>query len=178
MPSCRDALAVDMAVGEFGLKYHGGATGKSWNGGLGEYLYFQSQAGKGVFRPNVGAAIEFISGNASVGSSTVSGTAFSGGIWPGVDMFPFRTEKFQPFIEVHGVMTWNYAALSPLATKSDETSIGLLFGYQIGGGTDIRVGKGERAIRIHTSYSAYSGKIAGQAGFQFNAFALGLGLVF
>ena len=96
-----------------------------------------------------------------------------------MDIFPFRTEKFQPFVEVHGVITWNYASLSPLPVVSDQTSLGLAFGFQVGGGTDIRIGRGgERAIRIHTSYSNYTGKIAGQAGFQYNAFALSLGLVF
>ena len=168
-----------MAVGEFGVRYHAGAAGKSFSGASGYFLYFQSQAGKGVFRPNVGAAIELISGNASVGSAAVSGTAYSGGIYPGVDMFPFRTEKVQPFIELHGVMTWNYASLSPLPVVSDQTSLALAYGFQIGGGTDIRIGRGgERAIRIHTSYSNYTGKIAGQSGFQFNAFALGVGMVF
>lgn len=172
------AHAGAMAIGEFGIRYHSGQQGKSFNGAMGEFLYFQSQAGKGILRPNVGAAIEIISGSASVGSANPSGTAFSGGIYPGFDVYPFRTEKIQPFIEVHGIISWNYAALSPLTPKSDETSLALAFGFQIGGGTDIRIGRGERAVRIHTSYSNYSGKTAGVPGFQYNAFGLAVGLVF
>jgi hypothetical protein len=160
------------------VRYHAGAENKSFDGATGVYAYFQSQVGKGAFRPNVGASLEYISGSASVSSGSVSGTALSGGLYPGLDIFPFNTEKLQPFIEAHGIISWNYASLSPITPKSDETSLGMAFGYQIGGGCDIRVGRGDRAIRVHTSYSNYSGKIAGTPGFQFNAFGLGVGLVF
>lgn len=173
------AFAGDMAIGEFGIRYHGGAQGKSFSGAMGEFLYFQSNVGKGTIRPNIGASLEFISGTASVGSNTPGGTAWSGGVYPGCDFFPFRTERIQPFVDVHAIASWNYAALSPLPQTSDQTSLGLAFGYEVGGGTDIRFNKNQdRAIRIHTSYSAYSGKICGQPGFQFNAFSMSLGLVF
>lgn len=170
--------ASNMAIGELGVRYHAGQAGKSFTGATGIFAYFQSNIGKGVFRPNVGASLEFITGNASVGSGTPSGNAYAGGIYPGFDFFFFKTEKIQPFVEMHGILSWVYASLSPLAVKSDETSLGLAFGFQVGGGADIRVGKGERAIRIHTNYQNYAGKVAGTAGFQFSAFGLSVGLVF
>lgn len=173
------AQAADLAAAELGIRYHGGAAGKSFAGAMGVFTYFQSQKGKGVFRPNVGASVELITGKARVGSAEPSGIAYVGGVYPGIDMFFFKTEKIQPFVEIHGILSWVYANLPGLPTKADETSLGLAFGFQLGGGADIRYGKqGDKAFRIHTAYQAYQGKIAGVPGFQLNAFSLGFGFVF
>jgi hypothetical protein len=173
-----DQEAHYQASGEMGVRYHTGSKGKSFTGAIGPFLYFQAESRRGVFCPNLGVAMEFISGQATVSSGSVSGTAYSGGIYPGVDIYPLRRAKYQPFVELHGVASWNYAALAPIVPKTQEKSIGLAFGFQVGGGLDIKYHSGQRAYRVHLSYSSYSTTLAGQSGFQLNALSASLGLSF
>lgn len=173
-----DFMAPGMAVGELGARYHTGQTGKSFTQAIGPFVYFQTQARKGMLRPNIGVGFEFVSGSATIGQGAVSGTAYTGGIYPGLELFPLRTIRLQPFFEVHAIASWTYAALSPVVPRSDETTLGLGLGYQAGLGVDYRYHSEQRAVRLHASYSGYTAKLAGQTGFQLSCYALSLGLVF
>ena len=166
------------SLAELGVRDHTGQTGKSFTSAIGPYLYFQSGVRKGVWRPNLGVAFEFISGNATIASGAVSGSVFTGGIYPGIDIYPLKTETLQPFVEFHALAAWNYASLSPVIPKSAETSLSLGFGFQAGAGIDYKMHDGHRAFRLHACYLSSTANIAGQPGFQLNAYAASLGLAF
>lgn len=176
--AANELTASSLAVGELGARYHTGTKGKSFNGALGTFLYFQASSRHATICPHLGTGLEFITGQATLSSGDASGTAYTGGFYPGLDIFLYRKANVEPFIEAHGIATWTYAKLSPVVPKTSETSLGMAFGFQVGGGIHIDYNHGQRAVRLHFHYSNSSGKLAGQSGFQFNAFGGSLGLAF
>ncbi|MBI3541868.1 MAG: hypothetical protein HY075_01150 [Deltaproteobacteria bacterium] len=167
-----------LASGELGARYHTGTKGKSWDKAVGPYAYFQSEARRGALCPNMGVALELITGNATLPSGGVTGTALTGAIYPGLDVFFTRATKLQPFVDVHGIASWNYVSLSPVVPATAEKSLALGFGFEAGIGLHYYYHGGSRAYRVHASYMSYTAKVSEQTGFQFTGYGLSLGLAF
>ncbi|HTL13386.1 MAG TPA: hypothetical protein VL588_12910 [Bdellovibrionota bacterium] len=169
------ALAGANSAFDIGLNYYGSDVGKSLTGSTGYFMHFQVKSGGKWINPTFGASLEFNSGKASLPAGSLQSTLIAGDIEGGVEVVP-QTEYVNPFIAAHGVLGW--ASLGVDATQT--RSISLTYGFEISGGTEIRISNKEeaRGIRIRTAFRFLTTNMAGVNGFQLNALQIGIGMVF
>jgi hypothetical protein len=164
---------------EGGVNFHTGELTKSLNGATSYFVSLRAEKNKGFLHLQEAAEVEFGSGTAYVGSAQPSFTLLSGSYVLGAYIFPFGEGRIRPFLGGNGVMGWSQLKLSNSPAGVDPNTQGIVFGYELSAGVDIRTGSSEgTAIRVRTGYWSTSGTLAGQTGFQLPGFRFSLGLVF
>jgi hypothetical protein len=132
---------------EFGMEYLPQTAAGSLNP-FGLYGHFRVQSRSSWVKPTFGTTLSFNFG---------TGRLIQGFVHPGLTLSAANVNYVRPFLVVDGLLGWaNYT----LTTTSYN---GLLYGFLIGGGVEIRFSTKETAtaLRLSTGYRFVLGSVGG-----------------
>jgi hypothetical protein len=165
-----------IAIGELGVNFQTGKTGKSLTGSLGYYGSLQAEKKKGILRPNVALELQGASGKLDLDTGSTPYTMYGAAFVGGFHLFFFPVGRVTPFVGGGGVLAWELLKLASPPSGVESNTQSLTYGYEADVGVDIRRRNDGRSFRIRSGLWSTSASLAGVSGFQLHGIRFSFGL--